>query len=282
MNRAHGAIGLFDSGVGGLTVVSALLRRYPALHVVYVADQAHVPYGGRSIDEVAGFAAGISRFLVGLGCSAIVMACNISSATALEIVSAEHPQVPILGVIGPAVARACAAPATGPIGVLATEGTVRSGAYERYIARLAPDRLVRQVACPDFVPLVELGHANTPAAVRAARTYLRPLVAAGCEQVILGCTHYPYLLPALLGAAAELEASRIRFVDPADETAAALLTLVPDLAERSGPRAPVLLTTGSPAHFAEQASDLLETAHEEVMHARWIGDQLIADPGADK
>lgn len=269
---AAAPIGVFDSGLGGLTVVRCLQEVLPHERIVYLADQAHVPYGGRELSEVCGFACGISAALLAYGCKAIVMACNISSATALPVVQSEHSGTPVLGVILPGAQAAVAQTRNGRIGVLATAGTVKSGAYTRALHSLDSALNVAEVACPQFVPLVEAGELDTPAACAAARAYLAPLQAAGVDTVILGCTHYPFLLPALRTLAPEL-----RFVDPAEQTACALAELLSQarlLAPAAGndpaPRHR-LATTGNAAAFAAQLRRFLpDAAHTaDIVSADW-------------
>lgn len=272
-----GPIGVFDSGVGGLTVASALIRRFPSEQLLYVADQAHVPYGGRPLDEVSGFAEGISGFLAAQGCRAIVMACNISSATALESVTSDLSPIPVLGVIS-AVARKLAIESPSPrIGVLATEGTVRAGAYTAQIHAFNPHAFVLEIPCPQFVPLVEMGEADTAEAEDASLEYLRPLALAGCDTVVLGCTHYPFLLPALRRAASSLFSSDIAFVDPADEIADALADALPDAGWYDPPDPPsrhLLLTTGDADTFGMQIPGFLPGVEYEVGLARWSAGRL--------
>jgi glutamate racemase len=213
-------IGVFDSGVGGLSVAHELMRAVPAESLLYYADTAHVPYGGRPLDEVRGFALHICDFLVERGAKMIVMACNISSAIASEAAQERYPDIPVIGVVRPG-ARAAVISGAERIGVLATQGTVNSGAYERAIHEADKGIHVRQVACPKFVPLVESDQTETPEAYAACCEALAPLASgrAACDAVILGCTHYPFLLPMLQRAAAELFERRPLFIDPAGETA---------------------------------------------------------------
>jgi glutamate racemase len=269
-----GPLGVFDSGVGGLTVVGALLRRFPAERVLYVADQAHVPYGGRPLEEIRGFATGISRFLAEQGCRAVVMACNISSAVALEAARTELAPLPVLGVIEAAARKAEATAAEPRVGVLATEGTVRSGAYTAHLQAINPAARVVEVACPRFVPLVEAERTETDEALDAAREYLTPLAAAGCDIVVLGCTHYPYLLPALQAAAADLFPTPITFLDPAHEMADALAAALPDLGNRPHEGHSLLLTTGVPEHLAAQQPRFLPGISAETGGARWHAGRL--------
>lgn len=277
LGEAARPIGVFDSGVGGLTVADALLRRYPGERLLYVADQAHVPYGGRPLEEVQGFAAEISAFLAGQGCRAIVMACNISSATALESVAAEFPHIPVLGVITAAARKAAFSSAAPRIGVLATEGTVRSRAYSAQIRSFNPDSFVEEIACPRFVPLVEMGETETAEAENACLEYLRPLALSGCDRVVLGCTHYPFLLPALRRAANVLFSSDLTFIDPADEVAGALAETLPDLGWWNSGLPSLLLTTGDADTFRMRVPVFLPGVDCEVAQAEWRGGRLVRE-----
>jgi glutamate racemase len=207
-------IGIFDSGLGGLSVAAQVLDKLPDERIVYFADNAHVPYGERPLDEIRRFALDITDYLIGRGAKAVVMACNMSSAIALEEARLRHPRVPVLGVIEPGAAAAVRAAGGSPIGVLATTGTVRSEAYPRSIARLDPSVQVTQQACPKFVPLVEAGKSDSEEAEAAACGCVLPLVRGGCKTLILGCTHYPFLRKAIEAAAGP----GVEIVDPAEET----------------------------------------------------------------
>ena len=254
---AGAPIGIFDSGLGGLTVVRQLMRLLPRERLVYVADQAHVPYGGRDLTQICGFACGISEALARYGCKAIVIACNISSATGLPHVRSEHPHLPVLGVIEPGAAQVVRITRNGRIGVLTTEGTKRSGAYTRTLLALAPRVEVSEVACPDFVPLVEAEQEDTDRAAEAARRYLAPLQAAGVDTVVLGCTHYPFLLPLLQRVAPE-----ITFVDPAIATVTVLQQTLKSrgLLASTPSTAHLLTTSGDPIAFTHQLTRFLPDA----------------------
>lgn len=283
-----GTLGVFDSGVGGLTVVEALLQRFPRERILYIADQAHVPYGGRPLGEICAFASGISAFLAEKGCRAIIMACNISSATALPSVREALNPLPVLGVIAPATRRAMEAVGPEPaprIGVLATVGTVRSGAYTAHLRALAGNRdlFVEEIGCPKFVPLVEAERTQTPEADAAAKEYLSPLAEVGCTTIILGCTHYPFLLPTLHRAAETLFPYPVTFIDPATEMADALLAVLPDAGHVGNvptissnvdhPNdASLFLTTGDAASFRQQTPCFLPgiaPASYQVAAAAW-------------
>lgn len=263
------AIGVFDSGVGGLSVVRRLCAQLPQERILYVADQAHVPYGGRELGQVCGFACGISEALLAAGCKAILMACNISSATALPVLQAEMPHLPILGVILPGARAAAEQTRSGRIGVLATAGTVKSGAYTRALHGIDYALQVTEVACPAFVPLVESGQEASPAATSAAQEYLAPLRAACVDTIILGCTHYPFLLPVLSALAPDC-----LFVDPAEQTAQELADRLAAghlLAPSHSMLRHRLTTTGDPAEFTALLPRFLpgDAQVADIAPARW-------------
>ena len=267
-------IGVFDSGLGGLTVVSQMMRLLPGERILFVADQAHVPYGGRELSEVCGFACGISEGLLRAGCKAIVMACNISSATALPTVQAKHPNSLVLGVIEPGARAAVRTTANGRIGVLTTAGTARSAAYTRTLYALDPALFVLEVPCPDFVPLVEADAITTPAALHAAECYLAPLLDAGTDTVVLGCTHYPFLLPVL-----QKIAPNVRFVNPAEQTVIELAREIEDrrmVARVARPEPHCLTTTGDTTQFDTQLHRFLPPSAQpfRVAAARWKAGEL--------
>jgi glutamate racemase len=205
------AIGVFDSGVGGLTVVSALQRRLPRESILYLGDTARLPYGSKSPDTVTRYTRRNIEFLVGRGVKAVVVACNTASALALPHL---QPEVPTWGVIEPG-ARKAAALTRGRIGVIATEATVRSDAYPQALRALRPDLEILSRACPLFVPLVEEGWYDDPVTEEIAERYLRPLLDAGIDTLVLGCTHYPLLVPVL----ARVAGPEVTLVDSAEAVA---------------------------------------------------------------
>ena len=213
---ADAPIGVFDSGIGGLTVVRSLLTRLPHERIVYVGDTARVPYGPKSPDTVRRYADEIARWLVGEGVKAIVVACNTATAHALEALQRSMP-VPVIGVVDPGASAAVRGAKGGPVGVIGTVGTIESGAYERAIHRRAPELVVLPRACPLFVPLVEEGWLDHRVTREVAHEYLDPLLADGVTTLVLGCTHYPLLAPLLQ----DLAGPQVTLIDSADETAAA-------------------------------------------------------------
>lgn len=208
-------IGVFDSGVGGLTVVAALERRLPDESILYLGDTARLPYGTKSAATVTRYTRRNVDFLVERRVKAVVVACNTASALALpELAAEEHGGVPLFGVIEPGAEEA-AAVSRGKVGVIATESTVRSDAYARAIRRRAPQLEVRSVACPLLVPLVEEGWHDDPVTVEVARRYLEPLIEEGIDTLVLGCTHYPLLR----GVLADIVGPGVTLIDSAEATA---------------------------------------------------------------
>jgi glutamate racemase len=185
---------VFDSGIGGLTVLAAIRARLPNESLIYLGDTARVPYGTKSGDVVRRYASRCARFLVDGGAKMVVVACNTASAHALTSLRQEL-SVPVVGVIDPGAAVAARSTRSGRIGVIGTEGTISSQSYQRALAAAAPAAEVLALPCPLFVPLAEEGMVDHPATRLIAQEYLAPLAAAGIDTLVLGCTHYPLLAP---------------------------------------------------------------------------------------
>jgi glutamate racemase len=251
-------LGVFDSGIGGLTVARALFERLPQESVIYFGDTARVPYGPKSPETVRRYSAEILAYQLQRGVKAVVVACNTSTAHALDYLRERSP-VPVVGVIEPGARAAVAATKGGAIGVIGTAGTIASGAYERAIKALRPDVRVSAQPCPLFVPLVEEGWFDHPAAELIAREYLAPLQRAGVDVLVLGCTHYPLLKPLL----ARVMGPAVTLVDSAAETA----TAVAQELERAG-----LLGQGSHHEHRFVVSD--DEPHFRKVGARFLGGQL--------
>jgi glutamate racemase len=209
-------IGIFDSGVGGLTVQRAILDAIPGADTVYLGDTARVPYGTKSAETVTQYALRNARFLMGQGLDLLVVACNTVSAVALPALRAEV-KVPVLGVVEPGARAAVRTSRTGRIGVIGTPGTVASGAYQAAIVAARPDARVVAKACALFVPLAEEGWTDAGDEVvrGVVRRYLAPLAGEGIDALVLGCTHYP-----LLKAAIAAELPGVALVDSAETVAA--------------------------------------------------------------
>ena len=208
-------IGVFDSGIGGLTVAHEILRQLPNESIVYFGDTARVPYGPKSPDTVCRYSREITAYLRDQDVKAIVVACNTATAHALPMLRDEL-SVPVVGVVEPGARAAVRASAGGHIGVIGTAGTIRSGAYERAIRALDPDARISAKACPLLVPLVEEGWTDHPVTRQIAEEYLEPLIREGINALVLGCTHYPLLKTMLCRALGQ----NVALIDSAAETAA--------------------------------------------------------------
>ena len=258
---------MFDSGVGGLTVLKELRRQLAGESTIYLGDEARMPYGPRPAAEVITFTRQAMRWFATRGCKLIVLACNTATAQALEAVRDES-DVPIIGVVRPGAAAAIAASARRSIGVLATVGTVRSGAYVRAVRDLDPLCDVTQQACPRLVPIVEAGRAGTSEALAAVREYVGPLLSEGgvvtpvVDTLLLGCTHYP-LLREEFGKAA---GPGVRVVDSATTTALAVREVLAShrlLGEGATPKHQVF-ATGPVQRFSEVAQTIFGEELPEV------------------
>lgn len=220
--RAKRPIGIFDSGVGGLTVVRAVRAALPGEDIVYLGDTARVPYGSKSPRTVERYSLACQRFLVERGVKLLLVACNTASANALPALVAAS-EVPVIGAVEPGAEAALRVSPGGRIGVIGTLATVRSRAYERAIAERSPEAKVVALPCPLLVPLAEEGWTHGPIAALVARRYLIELFAldAGLDTIVLGCTHYPLLADEITATAAELAGRPIAVVDSATAMAEA-------------------------------------------------------------
>jgi len=248
-------IGIFDSGLGGLTVAKAVLKLLPNEDIVYFGDTARVPYGTKSKDSIIRFSLQNADVLLEHKVKAIVVACNSSSSYALPALK-RHVDVPVLGVIGPGVRKALAMTRSGRVGVVATPATVKSGAYQKQLLKQRPACMIEAQACPLFVPLVEEGWFDRSVTVSVAQEYLRPIQRAKVDTLILGCTHYPLLkqtLKSILGP-------DVFLVDSAQEVALELQGLLAreGLLNASRHKAKNLfLVSDGPDHFRKLAGKFL-------------------------
>lgn len=203
-------LGVFDSGVGGLTVVRALMDVLPGESIVYLGDTARLPYGSKSPETIRKFAVEDTQFLLSKGVKAVVVACNTATAHALPLLQSQF-KLPVIGVLQPGVEAALADPNCQRVGIIGTAGTIRSCAYQHALAMRRPDLQIEAVATPLLVPVIEEDWIDHPATKMIVREYLRPLMKHGMDTLVLGCTHYPLLKPLL----ARLLNNRVRLVDSA-------------------------------------------------------------------
>jgi glutamate racemase len=248
-------IGVFDSGVGGLTVARAVFDLLPHEPILYVGDNARFPYGPRPLEEIRAFALEIAGYLVERDVKLLVVACNSIEVAAIADVAEAHG-VPVVGVIDPGVRAAVRATRNRRIGLIGTEATVASGAYERALAATAADARLYSAACPVFVEHVEAGDTSSPVLLEAARRYLEPLSREGIDTLILGCTHYPMLS----GLIQMVMGEQVVLVSSAEETAKDVYsTLLASSRLRRGGGEPehAFLTTGDPERFRRVAHHFL-------------------------
>lgn len=256
MNDRNAPIGIFDSGVGGLTVFKALSRRLPNESLIYLGDTARIPYGTRSIETVQRYAAEDAAFIQSKNVKLIVIACNTASALAADQLEQDCP-VPVIGVIKPGAERAAAASRNGKIGIIATEATVSSGAYELRIREHRPDLDVTAAACPLFVPLAEEGWIDHPATRQIAEEYLSGLRQRRVDTLVLGCTHYPILRPVI----EQVMGDSVQYIDSGEAVSEDVASLLEDRDLQCdgslGERFEEFYVTDSPARFRKVAERFL-------------------------
>jgi glutamate racemase len=255
-------IGVFDSGIGGLTVVSALRKLLPNESICYLGDTARVPYGGKSASTVQRYSLEIASILLEMNAKTIVVACNTASALALPVLEERLP-ITVTGVIAPGARAAVAATRNGHIGVIGTRATIKSGAYERAIAELNPDVRVVARACPLLVPLIEEGWLESGITDQILMQYLEPLLDDGVDTLVLGCTHYPLLRPAI----GRLLGDAVTLVDSAENCAGAVQQLLAreDLVAPSNTTGALdVALTDPPDSFLGVAHDALQLEIGEV------------------
>jgi glutamate racemase len=268
-------IGVFDSGMGGLTVLRALRAALPGESFLYLGDTARLPYGTKSAHTVVRYALQAAEELVDRGIKCLVVACNTASSSALPAMRERFAGLPVIGVIEPGAAAAAQASRSGHIAVLATEGTINGGAYTRAIRALRADAQVTGVPCALFVALAEEGWIDGPVAESAAARYLAPLggatggggAGARADTLVLGCTHFPVLEPVIARAVGQVIGPGVRIVDSAATTAAAVRD---ELAARG-----LLAPSGSAATLGFLATD--GTARFAAVGARFLGEAIAAD-----
>lgn len=267
-------IGILDSGVGGLSILRALRRELPAESLIYVADQAHLPYGTRPLAEIRSFVRHITTFLLTQNAKLIVVACNAASAAGLHDLRAIFPEVPFVG-MEPAVKPAAAATRSGAIGVLTTAATANGTLYASVRERFAANVQVETVICPELVEAVE-ANATSPEALRPLfERVLAPALARGIDQLVLACTHFPFALEALQA----FVGPQVAIIDPSPAVARQTRRVLADrrllAAEASQPTLRYY-TTGDASRFSTLASSLLgEPVQAQALH--WAGERLLAD-----
>jgi glutamate racemase len=266
-------IGVFDSGVGGLSVWREIVRQLPHEDTLYVADQAHIPYGPRPLAEVRGYAEGITHFLLERGARVIVVACNTASGAALHSLRATFPRVPFVG-MEPAVKPAAECTRSRVIGVIATPATFQGDLFQSLVTRFAGDVDLRVRACPDLVGIVEAGALDTPETEAHLRQHLAPMLDAGVDQLVLGCTHFPFLRDAIQRVAGP----GVALIDPAPAVARQVRRVLARQSGHDGAKGTHrFYTTGDPARLAAMAERLVDYKGP-VDGVAWVGGRLRLTP----
>jgi len=271
VNSPSPTIGIFDSGVGGLSVWREIVQQLPHAGTLYFADQAHVPYGPRSSEEILCFTKSITDFLLAQGAQIIVVACNTASGVALRPLRAAYPDVPFVG-MEPAVKPAAEQTLNGRVGVIATPTTFHGTLFKQLADRFGHDVEIHTQVCPGLVAAVEAGDLDTPVTHRLLETCLAPLIATGIDQLVLGCTHYPFLRPTIQ----LLVGPNVAIIDPAPAVARQTGRLLKNhglLSHDTGPALHTFFTSGPAARLYRMAHTLVGY-DGDVTECTWRGGQL--------
>jgi glutamate racemase len=281
-SKPSSPIGVFDSGVGGLSVLKAIRQELPRESVIYLADQAHVPYGPRPLDEVRQFSHQMTQYLLAREVKLIVVACNAASAAALLDLRKSYPETPFVG-MEPAVKPAAETTRSGQVGVLATPATFQGALYASVIERFADGVNIFQDTCPGLVALIEAGELRHPATRAILNKALTPMLAAGIDTVVLGCTHYPFVIPLIQ----EIAGPEVRVIDPAPAVARQVRRVLgtnrwlSQEGRETLPKARVeYLTSGDPGAL-QTLLPLLVGESGKVGKLVWRDGQLVAPPILD-
>lgn len=265
-------IGVFDSGVGGVSVLEAIRRRLPYENLLYLADQAHVPYGPRRLEEVRAFSEQITKYLLSEGAKLIVVACNTASASALQYLRQQFRDVPFVG-MEPAVKPAAENTRSRVVGVLATPATFQGKLYASVVERFANGVTVLQHTCPGLVAQIEVGDLETGKTRSILEDALLPMMDSGVDTVVLGCTHYPFVIPVIQ----DIVGDGVRVIDPAP----AIARQVERILDKNGLRGSGMsegyisfLTTGDPSQL-QRMLDLLIGVDTEVRKVQWSNGMIV-------
>jgi glutamate racemase len=271
MSPNNAPIGIFDSGVGGLSVLREIRVQIPSESVLYFADQVHIPYGPRGLEEVRAYSEEITRFLLGLGAKLIVVACNAASAAALHHLRRTFPTKSFIG-MEPAIKPAAESTHTGVVGILATPATFQGALYTSVVERFGNGVTILQDTCPGLVAQIEKCELDSPATREILEKALRPMLEQGIDTIVLGCTHYPFVIPLIK----KIVGSEVQVIDPAPAVARQTARLLESAGLReTGIRSGVLrfFTSGEVARFEAQLPVLLgETG--EILRTVWTRNKI--------
>lgn len=265
-------VGIFDSGVGGLSVLREIVHQLPHEDIIYIADQSHVPYGRRTLEEVRGYAVGITEYLLSKKAKIIVLACNTASAAALKYLRQIYPSVPFVG-MEPAIKPAAETTRSGAVGVLATPATFQGELYASVIERFAQGVTIYQHTCPGLVQQIEQGDFNSSVSRKILEEALLPMLAANIDTVVLGCTHYPFVIPLIQAIVGD----RVRVIDPAPAVARQTYRLLEqrNLLKDSATSGQLRFTTSGEPAFLQTFLDQIGFQADMVHRVRWDGLRLV-------
>lgn len=270
MSSAERPIGIFDSGVGGLTVLAAIQQALPRERLFYFGDSAHIPYGDRSLREVRAFSAAIARTLLGKGCKLVVIACNTASAAALHELRSAYPHTLFVG-MEPALKPAAERSRSKVVGVIATRATFQGKLFASVMERFAQDIEVLEQPCPGLVQAIEAGELDTPSTEALLRAWLEPMLAKGMDELVLACTHYPYVRPLI----ERLVGPKVEVIDPAPAVARQVGRLLGEkgLLSSALPTRPIAWTSGDLQAFGA-LTERLGAPQLDVRSAHWAHGEL--------
>ncbi len=271
LKKQNGPIGIFDSGVGGLSVWREVRRQFPEEDLIYLGDQAHVPYGERSREQVLAYSRGIIRYLLHKQTKLVIIACNTASAVALAELRNTYPSLPFVG-MEPAVKPAAQETSTGVVGVLATPATFQGDLYASTVEKFAKGVKVLQDTCPGLVGEIEAGRIDSRQTRQILERALLPMLAEGVDEIVMGCTHYPFVIPLIR----EIAGEGIQVIDPAPAVArqAGRLLTEYDLFKQSGKEAKTrFYTSGDPAHLTRLLK-LLLSLNDQAAGLKWVEGEL--------
>jgi glutamate racemase len=272
--KQHGNIGIFDSGVGGLSVLKEIKEQFPRESLIYIADQIHVPYGNRSREKVLDFSKGIVRFLIQENVKLVVVACNTASAVALSELRRIYPDMPFVG-MEPAVKPAAEETSTGVVGVLATPATFQGDLYASTVERFARGVKVLQDTCPGLVEQIEAGNISHPQSRQILKKALEPMLEKNIDKVVMGCTHYPFVIPLI----EDIVGPDIKVIDPAPAVSRQVGRLLDSYQLQSEDKTGTyqFLTTGDPQKLSAITMELIGV-ETEVSQLVWIDGKLQRVP----
>ena len=277
-SHTNSPIGVFDSGIGGISVLRAIREQMPAEPAIYFGDQAHVPYGSRSMEQIQNFSEAITRFLLGQGAKIIVVACNTASAAALNYLRERFSDIPFVG-MEPAVKPAAESTQTGKVGILATPATFQGALYSSVVERFANGVELLQDTCPGLVQQIEQGNLDGEETRRILEEALLPMLEKNIDTVVLGCTHYPFVIPLIQQIVGD--AKSVRVIDPAPAVAkqARRVLEARDIRSESKSQGDLKLYTSGDPDELESMLPILLGERGEVRGVEWLDDHVIKSDG---